>query len=95
MIKAIAKNPEARYRSVEEFGAALEHPESVAPTPPDAPDAPAPKRTVLESPTGATTRHGGPAPRQPAAPPPVTPIPSSLRLSRRRRQIKSRYMLAG
>ena len=79
--KAIAKNPEDRYRSVEEFGAALEHPESVAAT--VAVHAPtmmdAPKRTVLETPAGSDyAAAAAAAPSQPATPSPVmTPIPAS------------------
>jgi len=79
VMRAIEKNPEARYRSVEEFGAALEHPESVAS--PDATALAAPKRTVLETPTGATYATAAAAAQgQPATPPPVTmtPIPAAI-----------------
>jgi len=74
--KAIAKNPEDRYRSVEEFGVALEHPEAVAPTL-AATMMDVPKRTVLENAAGpAYATAAAAAPSQPV-PSPMTTFPAS------------------
>ena len=74
--KAIAKNPEERYRSVEEFGAALEHPESVATLAATIVDGP--KRTVLENNAGSTyATAAAPALSQPVTPSPLTALPVS------------------
>jgi predicted Ser/Thr protein kinase len=76
--KAIEKNPEDRYRSVEEFGAALERPESLA-TPVAAATLDAPKRTVLETAAGRTyVTAAAAAQSQPATPAPMTPIPAAV-----------------
>jgi hypothetical protein len=48
--KALAKNPADRFQTVEEFGAALEHPERIAPASPmPVQPTPASQRTVIES----------------------------------------------
>jgi len=98
--KAIAKNPDDRYRSVEEFGAALEHPESVASTltPTLAPTiAPGPKRTVLESASGQTfAAAAAPAPSQVAPPSPVMAAPvSPAPVSASGSKLNSRHLMAG
>lgn len=82
VLKSLEKNPDNRFQTVEEFGAALEHPEllgatpaaipvATAPPPMSAPTAPmgAPPRTVLDS-----------APPQftPAPPAGTTPAPTPL-----------------
>jgi hypothetical protein len=73
--KAIAKNPDDRYRSVEEFGAALENPASVAATV-AATMVEGPKRTVLDS-SGSTYAAAAAAPSQTPVPPPLTTFPAS------------------
>jgi serine/threonine-protein kinase len=50
ILKSLEKNPDARFQTVEEFGAALEHPESFASATP-----PAKHGTVLETPPFAKT----------------------------------------
>jgi hypothetical protein len=52
---ALAKNPDDRFQTVEEFGVALEHPENVSAPPPPLPVRPsaAARGTVIESGTGA------------------------------------------
>jgi predicted Ser/Thr protein kinase len=77
--KAIEKNPESRYRSVEEFGAALERPESVAVPAAAAETMVAPRRTVLETTTGASYAPGGAGIQSPPATPASgMPIPVSF-----------------
>jgi hypothetical protein len=52
--KALAKNPDDRFQTVEEFGAALEHPERIAAVSPmPVQPAPAAQRTVIEPRPGA------------------------------------------
>jgi serine/threonine protein kinase len=84
--KALAKNPDFRFQTVEEFGAALEHPENVsAPLPPPLPVHPPMGQTIID--TGAGRFSGaGAAPPPPysgqqsagpvaatATPPPIAP----------------------
>ena len=98
--KAIAKNPDDRYRSVEEFGAALEHPENLAnpfATTIAPPVVDARKRTVMESSAGSSyATAAAPAPSQSPAPFPVVtpPIPSAA-ASAGSSKINPRYMIAG
>jgi serine/threonine protein kinase len=98
--KAIEKNPEDRYRSVEEFGAALERPESVA-APVTAATLDGPKRTVLESTAGQTYATAAAASQSQLAtppamtPPPMTPIPvSSMPASASKGRWDPRYVMA-
>ncbi len=73
--KALAKSPDDRYQTVEEFGAALEHPEAVVVG--AAPLAVAPSklgRTVIESVTGAGQWQGAGAPA--VAPPAMPGVPA-------------------
>lgn len=98
--KAIAKNPEDRYRSVEEFGAALDHPGSVTDsfTPTLAATmVDAPKRTVLENAAGPTSGAAAvTAPSQSPSPPPViTPPASALPLASSRLGRNRSYLVAG
>jgi serine/threonine-protein kinase len=98
--KAIAKNPEDRYRSVEEFGAALEHPESVAtalPTTLAATTVDAPRRTVMETSAGSTyATAAAAAPTQVPAPSHVMTTPASpVAASASGGKWNSRYMVAG
>ena len=94
--KAIEKDPGARYRSVEEFGAALERPESVM-TGGAAATLGVPNRTVLETTTGQTYATAAVAPQsQPATAAPMmaaavsaTPVPGGSG------RWNSRYMMAG
>lgn len=54
VLKSLEKNPDARFQTVEEFGAALEHPDALAYTPSEAipqPSGAPPRGTVLESQT--------------------------------------------
>ena len=70
--KALEKNPDNRFQTVEEFGAALEHPENV-PAPTHSMAAPAPVRgTIIEGnvPAAAALGVG-------AAAPAVAPVPTS------------------
>jgi serine/threonine-protein kinase len=84
VLKALEKDPSARYQTVEEFGAAIEHPDTVAtvahvppPIPVTAPQpiAPLPSRgTVLEAPSTL-------APPAPAPLPPVSmPLGAAVQL---------------
>lgn len=97
--KAIAKNPDDRYRSVEEFGAALEHPEGVATT--LAPTLGAtrmdgPKRTVLESNLGSTFAAAtAPAPSQPAMPSPAMTTPAPVPAAASTGKGNRSYIVAG
>jgi serine/threonine protein kinase len=50
VMKALAKNPDDRYQTVEEFGAALEHPEHALSTAGPAQPSPAMRPTVMETP---------------------------------------------
>jgi serine/threonine-protein kinase len=66
VLRALEKDPDARFQTVEEFGAALERPDSVPPPTwvgiaPPAPAAPAARMTVLE-PTGPGQAYAGPIP---------------------------------
>ena len=66
VLRALEKDPDARFQTVEEFGAALERPDSVPPPTwmgiaPPAPAAPAARMTVLE-PTGPGQAYAGPTP---------------------------------
>jgi serine/threonine-protein kinase len=97
--KAIAKNPDDRYRSVEEFGAALERPETVASTSATtlaATMVDAPKRTVMESPGGsAYATAAAPAPSPSPAPFPVMTTPASpVPVSAGTSKWNSRYTMA-
>ena len=94
--KAIEKNPEARYRSVEEFGAALERPDSVT-TGGAAATLGDPKRTVLETTTGQTYATAAVVPQsQPATPAPMMPTPvSATPAPASSGRWNSRYMMAG
>ena len=70
--RALAKNPDERFQTVEEFGAALEHPANFAAAPPayapvSPPVSPIERRTVLEGMPGAGTWQGA-APGVPAGP---------------------------
>jgi predicted Ser/Thr protein kinase len=68
VMKALEKDPNHRYQSVEEFGAALEHPESVSASFSTAPTAAVLRPTVVES---------AEAPQRPAgvtSPPAVAPV---------------------
>ena len=93
--KAIAKNPDDRYRSVEEFGAALEHPESLASTL-AATMVEVPKRTVLESTSGNTFAAAvAPAPSSTPTPSPVLTFPPSpVPIMPGRSSLNSRYLIA-
>jgi hypothetical protein len=82
VLKALEKKPDSRFQTVEEFGAALEQPDTfgvapvaapaAAPVPPSAPAPPAPRRaTVVE--TSLPT-----APPVVAAPPPLAAAPPPL-----------------
>ncbi len=98
--KAIAKNPEERYRTVEEFESALERPGNVAPTLSAAMAATmvdAPKRTVLESGDPASFATAvAPAPSQPpTAFPVVTPVVSPAPVSSGKGGLNRTYMMAG
>jgi serine/threonine protein kinase len=98
--KAIAKSPEDRYRSVEEFGAALEHPENVAnplATTLAATMMDAPRRTVMETPAGSHYAAAtAPAPSQSPAPYPVMTTPASpVPASASGGKWNPRYMVAG
>ena len=96
--KAIEKNPDDRYRNVEEFGAALERPESVAATiAPTMMEGPGPKRTILETSTGQTFA-SAPAPpqSQPAMPTPVMPMPvAAAPVPAGGSKLNPRYLMAG
>jgi serine/threonine-protein kinase len=63
VLRALEKDPDARFQTVEEFGAALEHPDSVPP--PSwigmAPPSPAARMTVLEQ-TGPGQAYASPTP---------------------------------
>ncbi len=93
--KAIAKDPEDRYRNVEEFGAALERPESMAATV-AATVVNVPKRTMLETPAGPSyATAAGPAPSQTVAPFPMTTAPaSSMPASAGSSKLNRRHMMA-
>ena len=76
VMKALEKDPDKRYQTVEEFGAALEHPESV-PAPFSAiPVSPDVTRTVIAT---ASPEAAAPAPavQSPIAPAPPASIPLS------------------
>jgi serine/threonine protein kinase len=82
VLKALEKDPDARYQSVEEFGAALEHPESLAQVPSVAAQQTVPaatRGTVLETPIGtgapAAASHF-PPPAAPQTAPTPLPLPS-------------------
>ena len=71
--KALAKNPDERFQTVEEFGAALEHPERVSAPAPPMVAAPPSRGTVVEGiPTTAwqAGAAAAPAPAVTNAPPP-------------------------
>ena len=75
ILKSIEKNSDARFQTVEQFGAALEHPDSLAYTPSVAP-ADAPTMSI----GGGSTRshpHLSVSAVPPLAPPAVTPASSS------------------
>src|SRR5580704_11032968 len=75
ILKSIEKNSDARFQTVEQFGAALEHPESLVYTPSVAPaDAP-----TMSIGGGATLSHPhlSVSAVPPVAPPAATPAPSS------------------
>ncbi len=98
--KAIEKDPEDRYRSVEEFGSALERPESVAATmtPAIAPTVlESPKRTVLEGTTGQSyAAAAAAAPQiQAAGASAMTPIASGPTPAPASGKLNSRYLVAG
>jgi serine/threonine protein kinase len=71
--KAIEKNPNDRYRSVEEFGAALEHPGSLAATVAAAGYG-SPPRTVLETSGGSGYATAAPLAQSQTTFPPMTPM---------------------
>jgi serine/threonine protein kinase len=81
--KALEKNPDNRFQTVEEFGAALEHPENV-PAPTHASPVPPPARrpgTIIEQPLGSsvTAAFGAsPAPAPGFIPAPVTTAPATI-----------------
>jgi serine/threonine protein kinase len=90
VLKALEKKPDSRFQTVEEFGAALEQPDTfgvapvaapaAAPVPPAAPAPPAPRRATavessVQSSATATPIVAVPSPPVPAAPPPVVSIP--------------------
>jgi hypothetical protein len=75
ILKSIEKNSDARFQTVEQFGAALEHPESLVYTPSVAPaDAP-----TMSIGGGSTLSHPhlSVSAVPPVAPPAATPAPSS------------------
>jgi hypothetical protein len=84
VLKALEKKPDARFQTVEEFGAALEQPDTFGVAPVAAPAAaPAPlaarRATVVEtsvqSPAATPPVVAVPSPPVPAAPPPLAPPP--------------------
>jgi serine/threonine-protein kinase len=92
--KALEKNPDARFQTVEEFGAALERPEAFSGSAPAV--VTAPKATVIETPAGAgssvaPTRSAVAATVvAPAAP--STPVPAGT--TAKPSGSKSRYLIA-
>lgn len=95
VMKAIEKDPNCRYRSVEEFGAALERPESVSLGALPAEGA-ALKRTVLDTASGTTYAGAAAAPQ--LTPVPATRIDTSTPLpvaAASGRGWNSRYLVAG
>jgi serine/threonine protein kinase len=76
ILKSLEKNPDARFQTVEEFGAALEHPDSYAAFPAvTTPERPAPPPRVPQTPSRPPVQ---PAPPQyPSAPLPPT-VPGSV-----------------
>jgi len=82
VLKALEKKPDARFQTVEEFGAALEQPDTFGVAPVEA--VPAPRRaTMVESPAQVPSASpviappviAAPSPPVPAAPPPLAAVP--------------------
>jgi serine/threonine-protein kinase len=87
VLKALEKKPDARFQTVEEFGAALEQPDTFGIAPvaapavtPVPPPPPPPRRatvveTSVQSPGAAPPIVAVPSPPVPAAPPPLAAVP--------------------
>ena len=76
VLKSLEKNPDARFQTVEEFGAALEHPDSYTAFPVvTTPEPPAPPPRVPQQPPRPPFQQ--PPPQYPSAPLPPT-VPGSI-----------------
>src|SRR5271154_484707 len=74
ILKSIAKNSDARYQTVEQFGAALEHPDLMEPTPAVSPaDEATASMSVLQQPQLRT-----PPPSSATVPPPSASVPPPI-----------------